>query len=345
MSMRKVSYRNIRVPNLSVRILRDVLIGAGLDHLAPFRAAGLDPAIAEYSGSVVTGEQELAFQLTFAELTQGRPDLWVKAGQGYSHTAFGLQGQALATSPTLMHWVKMASENDLTYSMAEYSPLLSGRGALVGLQITYHDSPVELIPFSVHREIVATQRGLAMLTAKDPFPLTAAYLPLEEVSPQLEEVIAAPIILGAPEVRLEWDERLSTEPLPFGDQFQHETYARQAQEYLRNFYLEQDWERSVVKAIKATISTENTLSAVAATLHTSARTLQRRLGQNGTTFKQLRDLARFELAIDLLSETNLPIAEIARRLRYGEHANFTTAFKRWSGRTPSEYRAAPLPRR
>jgi hypothetical protein len=151
--MRQATYRNIRVPNLSVRILRDVLGGAGLDYLSAFQAAGLDPDIAEYPGSVVTGEQELAFQLKFVELTKGRTDLWVKAGQGYSLASFGIHGLALSTSPTLTHWMKIAAETDVTYTMAEYSSILSSRGMLAGFQISYAGVPAELVPFSIYRDI------------------------------------------------------------------------------------------------------------------------------------------------------------------------------------------------
>lgn len=343
--MRKASYRNIRVPNLSVRILRDVLIEARMDHLAPFLAAGLDPDIAEFPGSVVTGEQELAFQLKFVELTEGRTDLWIKAGHGYSLASFGLLGLAWSTSPTLTHWARVCTEADLTYSMAEVSAILSGRGMLTGVQFAFPDAPVELVPFTVYRDTVATLRALTMITTKNPFPFTAVRLPLEEISPELTNLISAPITLDGSEIRLEWDEPLSTEPLPFGDAFQHETYVRQAKEHLRQFRLEQDWGRSVIDAMKATAGIGIAASDVAAALHTSVRTMQRRLEQSDMNFRQARDLARFEIATDLLANTNTPIAEISRRLGYEEPASFTVAFKRWSGRSPSQYRVSPLPKR
>ncbi|MET4901159.1 helix-turn-helix domain-containing protein [Paenarthrobacter sp. CC6] len=343
--MRKASYRNIRVPNLSVRILRDVLIGAGMDHLSPFLAAKLDPAIAEFPGSVVTGEQELAFQLKFVELTDGRTDLWIKAGKGYSLAAFGIHGLALSTSPTLTHWLRVAVEMDITYTMAEASAILNNRGALVGHQLSYPEAPPELVPFSVYRDVTSIFRAMATMSGKDPFPFSSVHLPLGEVSQELANMITAPIMVGAPEVRLEWDEHLSRELLPFGDTFQHETYVRQAKEHLRQFRLEQDWGRSVVDAMKATAGIGLAVSDVASMLNTSVRTLQRRLEQSGMNFRQARDLARFELAIDLLTGTNVSIAEISRRLGYEEPASFTVAFKRWSGRSPSQYRASPLPHR
>ena len=343
--MRKASFHNIRVPNLSVRIMRDVLIEAGLDHLAAFGAARLDPDIAQYPGSVVTGDQELAFQLKFVDLTRGRTDLWIKAGQGYSLASFGVYGMALSTSPTLTHWMRVVTEMDVAYSMAEFSTVLNSSGALVGQRVAYPEAPPELIPFSVYRDTVAILRSMAMVTAQNPFPFTAVHLPLEDAAPELIKMISAPTTLGAPELRLEWDEQLSTQPLPFGQDFHHETYVRQAKEHLRQFRLEKDWPRTVVQTLKTTAGTNAAITDVAAALNTSARTLQRRLEQSGMSFRQARDLARFELATELLTGTNVSIAEISRRLGYEEPASFTAAFKRWSGRSPSQYRMSPLPSR
>ena len=346
--MRLASYRDVRVPSFSIRTLRDVLMGAGLDHLSAFRAAGLDPDVAEAPGSVVTGEQELAFQLKFVELTPGRTDLWIKAGQHYSMLAFGPFGLALATSPTLTDFVKASAAADLTYTLADYSPVLSSRGVVMGHRFAHREAPDELAAFYVYRDTVAGLRSLAMLTMTDPAPLTAIHLPLQEVSPELVRLFPASASVNLDSstgVQLEWDEHLSTEPLPHGDTFQHETYLLQMNEHLQQFRLEQDWVRSVVDAMKKNLERGVAMSDVAATLNSSVRTLQRRLEQNGTTFRQLRDQARFELATDMLAETNISVAEISRRLGYEEAASFTVAFKRWSGRAPSRYRASPPPRR
>jgi AraC-like DNA-binding protein len=186
-------------------------------------------------------------------------------------------------------------------------------------------------------------RALNMITAMNPFPFTAVHLPLKDISPELAKMISAPVTLDAKDLQMIWDEELSTQSLPFGDAFQHETYVRQAKEHLRQFQLEQDWARTVIATMKTTVGAGAVISDVATTLNTSARTLQRRLGETGMTFRQVRDLARFELATELLTRTNTPIAEISRRLGYEEPASFTVAFKRWSGRSPSQYRASPLP--
>ena len=70
----------------------------------------------------------------------------------------------------------------------------------------------------------------------------------------------------------------------------------------------------------------------------SASTLQRRLRASGTSYQQLLEEARFELARSLLKNTAQPLGDIAARLGYGHLANFSRAFSRMAGQSPSAYR-------
>jgi AraC-like DNA-binding protein len=84
---------------------------------------------------------------------------------------------------------------------------------------------------------------------------------------------------------------------------------------------------------------------VARQLRVHRRTLNRRLKDAGTTFQQVLDQVRFELAQEMLSGTRLHVAEIAARLGYRVPSAFTRAFRRWSGSSPVCWRAlADLPR-
>ncbi|MFA5939752.1 MAG: AraC family transcriptional regulator ligand-binding domain-containing protein [Sinimarinibacterium sp.] len=81
------------------------------------------------------------------------------------------------------------------------------------------------------------------------------------------------------------------------------------------------------------------LDTIAARLHISSRTLKRRLQQHGVSFQQLVNEARQRDAVRLLKETSLSIEQIAEQLGYSEASNFVRAFRRMTGRTPSEVRA------
>ena len=56
------------------------------------------------------------------------------------------------------------------------------------------------------------------------------------------------------------------------------------------------------------------------------------------TYEQLLGEARLRVARELLAAPDIRIAEIALELGYRDPANFTRAFKRWTGLAPFEYR-------
>lgn len=71
---------------------------------------------------------------------------------------------------------------------------------------------------------------------------------------------------------------------------------------------------------------------------TSVRSLQRQLGRQGYKFRDLVNEERFHEAERLLAEPGRPVAEIARHLGYPDPANFSHAFRRWTGVAPKNYR-------
>jgi AraC-like DNA-binding protein len=93
-------------------------------------------------------------------------------------------------------------------------------------------------------------------------------------------------------------------------------------------------------AISETISGERpAVEKVAKSLGMSPRTLQRRLGELGTTYQKLLDQVRHRSARRLLSKTDLGPAEVAFLLGFEEQNSFTRAFHGWEGTTPVRWRA------
>lgn len=84
---------------------------------------------------------------------------------------------------------------------------------------------------------------------------------------------------------------------------------------------------------------ETTLSAIARRLHISERSLNRRLAEEGTTFQQERDAVRFVMASELLALTDLRIGDISVALSYANHSAFVRSYRRWSGKSPSQWRS------
>jgi AraC-like DNA-binding protein len=72
--------------------------------------------------------------------------------------------------------------------------------------------------------------------------------------------------------------------------------------------------------------------------------LQRRLREAGLSYREIVGAARLARAEALLRETDLTVTEIALELGYNEHANFSRAFRRATGCTPSDFRTRAGPR-
>ncbi|WP_305857066.1 helix-turn-helix transcriptional regulator [Balneatrix alpica] len=83
----------------------------------------------------------------------------------------------------------------------------------------------------------------------------------------------------------------------------------------------------------------NLQAQVAPLLGTSRRTLQRRLQQEGLSFQQIADQARYALACRYLQEARLSMGEISYQLGFANTANFYRAFRRWSGLAPGAYQS------
>jgi len=86
------------------------------------------------------------------------------------------------------------------------------------------------------------------------------------------------------------------------------------------------------------------ITEVAKELGMSSRTLQRRITDEGTSFRRLLSEARRELAQYYLKEPSLGVSEIAYLLSYEDPSSFFRAFQDWEGTTPSEWKAAYRPR-
>ncbi len=80
------------------------------------------------------------------------------------------------------------------------------------------------------------------------------------------------------------------------------------------------------------------LEQVARRLGMAPRTLRRHLKREGTRFSSQLELARQRDAMRLLDNPKLAAHEVAAMLGYVDAANFTRAFRRWTGLTPTQYR-------
>jgi AraC-like DNA-binding protein len=103
-----------------------------------------------------------------------------------------------------------------------------------------------------------------------------------------------------------------------------------------------DFPATVRRAVrKQLIIGTGRMDDVAAAFGMHRRTLDRHLRKHGLHYGALMASVEEEIARQLLRETDLQVQQVAESLRYSSAANFATAFRRWTGMTPSEYRRQP----
>ena len=83
---------------------------------------------------------------------------------------------------------------------------------------------------------------------------------------------------------------------------------------------------------------ESSIEQIAEATGVSVRTLQRRLKEAGVSFSDLQNDVRKTLALNLLENETMALAEIAFALGYSEVSAFNHAFRRWMGQSPGDYR-------
>ncbi len=87
---------------------------------------------------------------------------------------------------------------------------------------------------------------------------------------------------------------------------------------------------------------EASMQDIADSVNVSERTLRRKLTEEGTSFQEIKDKLRKNMAIYYLSQPDIPISTITNKLGFSEPAAFTRAFKQWTGQTPTLYRENTL---
>jgi AraC-like DNA-binding protein len=149
----------------------------------------------------------------------------------------------------------------------------------------------------------------------------------------------AAVRFSAPFVGFAFDQALLELPLPSADPNLHAVLVPVADETLGKMAEA----RTVTSDVRRIIHERLQLGApeiadVASELAMSMRTLARRLENEGTTFRDLVDDVRRQLAVDNVGNRDIGFSELSYRLGFSHVAAFHRAFRRWTGQTPLTYR-------
>ncbi len=148
----------------------------------------------------------------------------------------------------------------------------------------------------------------------------------------------APLRFNADQSAVVFPTRWLDHQIPSADPLLHRHLEREARELhaLRNANILGKL-RGLLR--KSLVAGNCSVTDVARQLCLHERTLNRRLQEEGTSFRNELDGIRYEMARHLLAESAMPIARIASTLNYADVSAFSRAFKRWTGITPAQWRA------
>ncbi|HMN21478.1 MAG TPA: AraC family transcriptional regulator [Ottowia sp.] len=155
------------------------------------------------------------------------------------------------------------------------------------------------------------------------------------------EVFACPVAFEQAFSGLLLDNALLDAPLLRADQRRAREHQRAAAERLADLTqggaLAQELRAWMVATLASRVPTR---AEAARALGVSERTLARRMQAQGLSFTELLDGVRRDTALQAVAHTTRPLADIGLALGYAEPAVFWRAFRRWTGCTPQDWRAA-----
>lgn len=327
-----------------IRAIRKALEAGGHDARLLFAQAGLDMAALDDPNARYP--------------TEGTAQLWALAVRATGDEAFGLTVASQVTQTTFhaLGYSLLASHTlrEAFERMVRYFRLVTDAAELdfrlIGdhYQFTMHIDPAGPQPApeaidafaSVNVRMCRALYGRAL----SPRQVTLCRPPPRNPAANMafERVFRAPVVFHADENRLIFDRAPFEQPLeganPELARYNDEIAAR----YLAHFQRENLTNRVHSALVEQLPQGEPSQEKIAALLHMSARNLQRRLAEEGTSYLQLLNDTRCSLALSYMKDARYSISQITYLLGFSDTSNFTRAFRRWTGKSPSAWRESAV---
>jgi len=154
------------------------------------------------------------------------------------------------------------------------------------------------------------------------------------------EVFGCPVHFSRPSNTLVLDRKWLGLPVKSSSFLSSQMAERMCAMQLKRQYIEHDVVHRVRYLLLEHTSTFPSAEEIASILHMTSRTLRNRLQAQGTSFQEILDNVRQQLAIDYLEQTDLGIDYICGLVGFDDSSNFRRAFRKWTGKNPSDLRAA-----
>lgn len=205
-----------------------------------------------------------------------------------------------------------------------------------------HDPDTEELPAASRDYGVGIVTRMCRLTLGE--YLAPLHVAMERPQPEhpdkWEYMLACRVEFDCAATCITWSRSDISEPLVTGDPALARVNDEYTQTYL-NAFAARSTSRDVVSEIVERLPDgPPNQQQIADALHVSNRTLQRKLKDEGTSFMDLLQDTRMQLARKYLRQRSRSVVETAYLLGFSEPSTFSRAFKRWTGVAPAEYRSS-----
>jgi AraC-like DNA-binding protein len=320
-----------------VRGIAELLAAEGLDASALLTAAGIDPAALEAPGARLPTEK-ISRLWEIAVERSGNPAIGLAQPQVVRPASFDVVGYTMMSCANLQ---------DAFERLVRYLRILSDaltihrseeRGHYrVSFDLRGGERPVPRQRMEFILVTVAT--FCRWVSGRDLHPLEVAFShPAPRDLAPYRTAFRCPVSFDAPLCSLIYALDDLARPLSTSNPTLAALHDRYAGDYLEHFDRGQTSYRVREVIIRRLPDGEPRRDQVARELCMSERTLQRRLEEEASSFLQLLNDTRRELAEQYLNRLHLSLAQAAYLLGFSEQSSFFRACKRWFGLPPGEYR-------
>ncbi|HZM36167.1 MAG TPA: AraC family transcriptional regulator [Burkholderiales bacterium] len=325
-------------------MFRRLLEMHGRDAVGIARDAGIDLATIPAPGERIEVDKIDAILRVAIPLIRD-PAFGLQAARCWHPSELGVLGYAWLSSSTLRTGLERA---------VRYSRLVGERGITeiedtrLGLKVRFRAKRGDpaLVPVAaVFVDIVmALLLDLCRMNAGAALRPLAATLRRRKPDPAdaYERFFGCPVQFGADENAFVLSARDADRPLPSANRQLAVVFDRMLTEELARLEKSDVVSRTRAAVLEHLSSGEGTAQDMAKQLHMSPRTLQRKLAEAKTTYLQLVDDTRKDLALRYIEDPRRSVTDITFSLGFSQPSAFTRAFKRWTGLSPSDYRTKRL---
>ena len=327
-----------RVTGSYLQPLLDTALERGVTHHALAQAAGLPPDALDALPESLPARRYIALLEAGARLADD-PHFGLHIGEKVRPSTFSAYGMVLLACSSFGHAMELTQRYEsLAHDLGR--SVLAVEGALARYDwISYYPDANRHLVESVYAGIRVFGSWMAGR------PLMPHAMRFRHAPPGIDRAEYARVLGMAPEFGEPvncafFDAALLGMPVPNADTSLYPVLRQHAERLLEARQARGD---CIVAQVRAALLPrlargEARLAPVAAELGLSARTLQRKLAEAGSSFQQVLDAVRFNLAQDYLRQRELGLVDIAFLLGFQEQSAFTHAFREWSGVNPGAWR-------